>query len=171
METNRRTDLEPWLPRQDRKDRLGLPLPPGPKEHRTPLFRLVNKSHVGLGHDLYFVNDTSEVLISASTSTGGFTTADDDTVTLQNDNEPMYRLVQPGEGVKIREFDGYYDLDYLFQARVYVVSPTLGKLLLISKIDKGSIPDQVLLWDSLEPDRHSRVVWYDDEGNERQCYN
>ena len=168
MKPNRISELEPWLPRQDRTDRLGLPLPPGSHEHRIPLFRLVNVDGQDLGSDLYFVNDSDQTLISITTATGGFTTADDDVFTLQQDRDPVYCKVQPGEGVKVNEFDGYYDLDYLFQSRIYIHCPKLGKMQVVSSVNKGSIPDQELLWNTLEPGKHGQVIWYDDEGNERE---
>ncbi|MBD1399995.1 hypothetical protein [Pelovirga terrestris] len=156
------------MPIQEHTKRSGVHLSLASYEYRKPLFRLVNLSGQDSGSDLYFVNDSDQTLISVTTATGGFTTADDDVFTLQQGRDPVYREVPPGEGVKVKEFDGYYDLDYLFQARIHIHCPKLGKLEVVSSIEKGSIPDQELLWDTLEPGKHGQVIWCDDEGNERQ---
>lgn len=162
MESKRISGLEPWLPRQKRTDRLGLALPPGKDELRTPLFRLASEPS-GIGSELYFVNDSEETLISVGTEYGGSITVDDEAVTLKTDEGHIYCKVKPGEAVKVEEFDGYYDLDYLFQARLYVESAKLGKLQLVTYPSKGQIPDQELLWDTLEPAKHVNVTWDNNE--------
>lgn len=126
-----------------------------PRESRSPLFWL--ESRGGQDSDeLFFVNDSDEPLASVMVAPAGFMTADDDTLTLQA-ADYTYHDVAPGEAVKVAEFDGYYDLDFVFQLSIEVTSPRFGKVLMRTPPKKGYIPRQVLLWDDGEPGKNVMV--------------
>ncbi|MBB5021344.1 hypothetical protein [Desulfurispira natronophila] len=52
--------------------------------------------------------------------------------------------------MRIDEYDGYYDLDYVIQAWIEVKSATYGELEFATPSKKGGAPDCVLLWDTGE---------------------
>lgn len=79
------------------------------------------------GGELYFINNTEEVLDSVSTSTGGFATFGDDVATV-NSTSYTYEDVLPQETVKIEEYDGYFDLDYVLQVTIHLESKIEGNL-------------------------------------------
>ena len=126
-------DLPGWYPRPYRKPEL-----------RKPKYWLARN-----GGELYFVNNTDEVLDFVSTKTGGFLTADDDIVTLGCKGY-SYNEVMPLEAVKIEEFDGYFDLDYVIQVDIFVKSKKEGSLKIQSPAKKGGVGETVLLWDTGE---------------------
>ena len=51
----------PWVPPHQRLDRFGKPLPPRKPELRKPLYRLERD-----GSELFFVNDSDQVLATVS---------------------------------------------------------------------------------------------------------
>ena len=103
------------------------------------------------GDDLYFINETDEVLTTVTTSSGGYCTADDDVVSMSENNGYTYKSVQPKEAVKIDELDDFFDGDFILQSYVSVESEKLGSLELRSSPEKGgSRGNEVLLWDTGE---------------------
>jgi len=137
-----------WLPPEQRTGRFGFPLARGASEEKRPIFWLELSGGRKEG-DLYFINDSQEPLDYVKVEAAGFMTADDDTVTLEVDGV-TYHNVLPHEAVKIEEFDGYYDLDMVFQMHLEVKSETHGKMRIRTPSKKGFIPRQELLWDNGE---------------------
>lgn len=133
-----------WVPMDKRTDRLGLPLPPRKPEKRKPKYWLTRD-----GGDLYFINNTDEILDLVSTATGGFQTSGDDVMTVGG-NGYIYDNVMPQEAVKIEEFDGFYDLDFVLQVEIHVKSKKEGSLIIKSPPEKGGIGETILLWDTGE---------------------
>lgn len=133
-----------WVPPDKRVDKLGLPLPPRPADKRRPLFWLVRD-----GDALYFVNDTDETLARVSSASGGFVTVDDDTVSIRKSAGVAYLNVQPGEAVKVDEYDPIYDSDTLVQPQISIESPGIGRVTFFGPVEKGGVRmDAVLLWDN-----------------------
>ena len=94
-----------------RTDSFGLPLPPRKPELRKPLLWLDSKG-LDLGHELFLINSSDEILDSVSASSGGFHTFWDDVITVASEF-CEYKNIEPVGAVKIDEFDGYSDLDYV----------------------------------------------------------
>jgi len=133
-----------WIPMDKRVGIFGLPMPYRKPELRKPKFWLDRD-----GGELYFINDSEEVLDFISTSTGGFATFDDDVVTVGNTGY-TYKDVMPQEAVKIEEFDGYYDLDFVLQVIIYLKSKNEGDLQISPPAKKGGIGETILIWDTGE---------------------
>ena len=144
-----------WLPPQQRLGRFGFPLARGPIEDKRPVFWLELTGGRKQG-DLYFINESQEVLDYVMVEPAGYMTADDDVLTLEAKGT-IYHDVLPHEAVKIEAFDGYYDLDMVFQITLEVKSKTYGKIRFRTPPEKGYIPRQELLWDNGEPGKHVTV--------------
>ena len=110
-------------------------------EKKKPVFYVVRK-----GEELYFVNDSDDILNSVSTSTGGCQTVDDEVMPVGSpDPLYLYEKVEPGEAVKVEHYDPYWDSDYLLQLEVKVTGPTLGDKI-FRVVGKGGVDSTVLLW-------------------------
>ena len=144
-EAKRIQNVAAWVPPEQRQSRLGGPVGPRAAENRRPLYRLISVSGDS-ADELYFVNDTDETLRHVTTFTGGFITADDEALTLQ-EASVVYHDVLPHEGVKVEAFDGYYDLDYVYQLSFEVCSERQGTLRIVTAAQKGGISEQELFWD------------------------
>ena len=136
-----------WIP----IDKIPSPFPAGwyPRPHRKPELRKPKYWLARNGGELYFVNNTDEVLDFVSSETGGFITADDD-VSCVGGPGYSYNKVMPLEAVKIEEFDGYYDLDFVIEVTIFVKSKKEGNLRIQSPSAKGGVGETVLLWDTGE---------------------
>lgn len=122
-----------------------------PRDKQTVLYSLM--SYKG---DLYFVNDSKEVLKHVSSSLFSFMTVDDDDVLTTTDNIGFsYDNVLSNEAVKIESYDPEVDCDYMSGLNLYVESNTFGKLEIRPRsFTKGGIKPQVLMYeDGLTP-RH-----------------
>jgi hypothetical protein len=110
-------------------------------EKKKPVFYVMRK-----GEELYFVNDSADILSSVSNSTGGCQTLDDEVMPISSpDPLYLYEKVEPGEGVKVEHYDPYWDSDYLLQLEIKVTSPTRGEII-FRVLGKGGIDNTVLLW-------------------------
>lgn len=138
-----------WVPPEKRTSRFGGPMPPRKPENRIPVYWLARD-----GNELYFVNASQETLAFVETASGGFQTVDDDVTVSAAGGEYAYKNVRPGSAVKVDEYDGYYDLDFMVQVSVMVQSASRGCLQIRSPLEKGGIRETVLLWDSGESGRH-----------------
>jgi len=112
-------------------------------ESRTPTLWLARN-----GGELYFVNESDEILDFVNADSGGFITFDDGVAPVSNKTGYSYIDVKPNEAVKIEEYDGYYDLDYVLQVVMQVKSENLGNIEILSPSQKGGVEETVLLWDS-----------------------
>lgn len=65
--------------------------------------------------------------------------------------------VKPNDAVKVEEFDGFYDLDYVLQVSIQVRSKNLGNIEIFSPSKKGGIGETVLLWDTMEYGNHVSI--------------
>ncbi len=73
------------------------------------------------GNELWFVNSTPAVLKKLVASGAGSATLDGHEVfTTSATPDRVYVDIQPGEGVLVDEFDGFYDLDLLCYTEVLI---------------------------------------------------
>ena len=141
-----------WVPMHERKGRFGAPMPPRKPETRSPVLWLARDDD-----ELYLVNNSKEPLEFVMADSGGFQTLDDNAAAVKSETAYEYKDVQPGHAVKIDEYDGFYDLDYVLQVYIKVQSPSLGTLQIASPPEKGGVRETVLLWDSGEPGKYVSI--------------
>ncbi|PRY73207.1 hypothetical protein [Halomonas ventosae] len=144
-ESKRIQNVAAWVPPEQRQSRFGGSVGARAAESLRPLYRLISVSGDS-ADELYFVNETDETLRHVAAFTGGFITADDEALALQEANV-VYHDVLPHEGVKVAAYDGYYDLDYVFQLSFEVSSDRQGTWRIVPPAKKGGVPAQELLWD------------------------
>lgn len=142
-----------WVPLNKRKSRFGGLMSPRKPENRLPLLWLARE-----GDELYFVNSSEETLNSVIADGGDFQTVDDDVLTLTSGEKYEYKHVKPNTAVKIDEYDGYYDLDYVIQIYIRVQSKSLECVDITCPPKKGGIEETVLLWDTGE---NGKMVTFD----------
>ena len=99
----------------------GIPL----VDTRIPTFFLATSGSADDGSyvDVYFVNNSSEVLVRVGVGVGGSLTADnesDDGMLLRTPEDVDYSDVQPHEAVGLAKFDAIYDSDFLLQLIITV---------------------------------------------------
>lgn len=115
------------------------------KEH---IFYIFSESGDQLEHDVWFVNNSDEVLSEVRGTSGGFETADDE-VANRAPSIAAYNDVRPGEAVVIDMYHEIYDSDFVMQIGVEIVSPALGKLTLSSDLTKNQVQEATLYWKPL----------------------
>ena len=118
--------------------------PPRPIE-REVMFALMY-----YGNSLYFVNQSDEALYSVSTESFGFV----EDSALINNPICLYKDVKPSESVKVEEYDGYYDLDYVLGFQLYIHSERLGKIKITPPAKKGGVQAQELLFEDMTTPRY-----------------
>jgi hypothetical protein len=153
-----------WIPMDKRMSKFGGPMPPRKPELRRPVLWLARA-----GQELYLVNDLKEALNDVVADYGGWVTADEQVATVASAAEYRYKHVQSGEGVKVEQYDGYYDLDYVLAVVLKVQSPSLGCLEIESPAEKGGLGETILLWNTGEPGKWVKIKpcgqdnWWDAE--------
>lgn len=140
-----------WIPMDKRKSKFGGPMTPRKAELRHPLLWLARD-----GNELYFVNSSDETLDLVTAGTGGFQSVDDDCINVSSVNKYEYKNVKPNDAIKVEEFDGFYDLDYVLQVSIQVKSNNLGNIEIFSPSKKGGIGEAILIWDTME---NGKNVW------------
>lgn len=108
-----------------------------------PLLWLARRSTSGLGDELLLVNGSEHVLDLVSFSSAAAITVDDAAHGSGSDKR-CYRQVQPGQAVKVDEYDNFYDLDYLISIEIEVIAPGLGTLCFKPSPVKGGLKSQLL---------------------------
>jgi len=141
-----------WIPPDKRKSRFGGLVSPRKTELRRPLLWLARE-----GNELYLVNSSQETLDLVVARTGGFQTVDDDCLTVSSENKYKYKNIQPNNAVKVEEFDGFYDLDYVLQVVINIQSKNMGCIKILTPPEKGGIGEIVLLWDTMENGNHVSI--------------
>jgi hypothetical protein len=142
-----------WIPLDKRKSKFGGPMTPRKAELRNPLLWFSCE-----GKELYLVNSSEETLDLVAAGTGGLQTVDDDCISVSTKNKYEYKNVKPNDAVKVEEFDGYYDLDYLLQVSLKVQSKNLGCIEILTPAKKGGIGETVLLWDTMENGKNVSIT-------------
>ncbi len=141
-----------WLPPEKRASRFGGTMPPRKSETRNPVLWLARD-----GNELYLMNNSQETLELVIADSGGFQTADDDVVPVASKEQYKYRDVNHSEAVKVDEYDGYYDLDFVLQVYLKIKSQSLGCIEVTSPPEKGGVGEIVLLWDSGEAGKYVSI--------------
>ena len=130
----------PWVPPDKRPSRFGGPLPPRKPELRTPALWLARR-----GSELFLVNSTGTRLDEVQAAPTGFVTLDED-ISAWESEVIHYRDVPDGAGVKVDEYDDFYDLDYVLGVHLRIRSPQYAALELLCHGGKGGCSEEVLLW-------------------------
>ena len=102
---------------------------------REVLFSLVKYNSA-----LYFVNGSDEILNIVASNSFGF--IEDDT--LEKNPKFYYENIKPNKGVKVEEYDDYYDCDFLLGLNIFIESKRLGKIKIQPSINKGGVKPQEL---------------------------
>ena len=153
-----------WIPMDKRMSKFGGPMSPRKPEIRRPVLWLARA-----GNELYLVNDAKEALDDVVAGHGGWVRADDRVATAASEVEFHYEHVQPGEAVKVDQYDGNHDLDYMLSVALKVQSPSLGCLEIESPAEKGGLDETILLWNTGEPGKWVKINpcgqdnWWDAE--------
>ena len=135
-----------WLPLEKRGGKFSSPTPPRRAETRKPLLWLAP-----YGDELYFVNSSDETMDFVQAGGGGYVTGDDDDViSVSNENAYEYENVLAGDAVKVEEYDGFYDLDYILQVVIALKSKKLGHCKVFTPPKKGGVGETIILWDTGE---------------------
>ena len=101
--------------------------------------------------EIWFVNNSDEVLTEVFNSSGGFASVSDDYAASMSTTSEVtkYKDVQPQEAVLIDIYDPILDGDFLLQFGVCVTAPTLGTKEFNSEPQKGRVPSATLHWKPL----------------------
>lgn len=143
-----------WLPLEKRKSKFGSPIPPRRAETRKPLLWLALD-----GNELYFVNSSDETIDLLQAGAYGYQTVDkEDVISLSNDNAYEYQNVLAGDAVKIDEYDGHFDLDYILQVVIKFKSKKLGRCEVITPAHRGGVVETIILWDTGEWGCHHKNI-------------
>lgn len=122
-----------WIPLDKRNNGF----PPRKPEIRVPVFWIACNDN-----ELYFVNNSEETLDLVSVDTGNFQSG--------NERYTSYHDVLPNEAVKIEEYDGFYDLDFILQISLIIQSKIRGRIQILTGAKKGGIGETVILWNNNE---------------------
>ena len=142
-----------WVPVDKRTSRFGGPMPPRKPENRHPILWLARE-----GNELYLVNSSEDTLDFVVAATGGFQTVDDDVVmTVTSENNYEYKNVKPNCAVKVEEYDGFYDLDFVLQVLLRIQSKNIGCIEIRSPATKGGAGETVLLWNTNENGKYVSI--------------
>jgi len=110
--------------------------PPRPIK-REVLFSLMNYNG-----GIYFVNESDEVLKKLSNDSFGFVGE----ASIAGVSNYIYKDINPGESVKVEEYDDFYDLDYMLGFKLYIESEKLGKIMIKPPMAKGGVKAQALVY-------------------------
>lgn len=134
-----------WVPLDKRVSRFGGLLPPRKAELRRPLFWLARDVN-----ELFLVNSSKDILDFVIAESGGFQTVDDDVMAISSNERYEYKNVKPNHAVKVEEYDGFYDLDYVLWVSIRIKSKSTGCIEVVSPAKKGGVGETVLLWNTNE---------------------
>jgi len=136
--------------KQDRTDKLKWEYPDFPPR---PIKREVVFSLINYNGGLYFVNGSDETLDIVSSESFGFI----ENSPLEKNPDFYYESVKPNESIKVEEYDGYYDLDFVLGFSIYIQSKKLGKIKITPPMKKGGVKPQELLFSDMTTPRYVRV--------------
>jgi len=129
------------------------------KEH---IFYLMSERRVGAQwsprdiwfFDVWFVNNSGEILTEVANSSGGYETVDDEVITMTTLHPKVYKDVKPKEAVLISRYDEMYDSDSVIEFAADVTALSFGKQRFSGECTKGVVPDATLLWKPLPQEIH-----------------
>lgn len=140
-----------WVPHTIRTDRYGNVIPHPNPETRKPIYRTEGGST-----SLHFINDSDQTLEYVKSSTGGFKTFDDASVTVTDNNQYRFEYtdVLPGESVKVDTCDPQIDCDFVLCCYIEIKLPGSPPIEFSTTPEKGGFISEVLLWDTGEPGKN-----------------
>jgi len=118
-----------------------------------PIIREVVFSLMKYKDGLYFVNGSDEILKTVLSEGCGFV----EDSALENNPSCLYKNVKPDESVKVDEYDGFYDLDFVLGLNIYIESNRYGKIEIIPLASKGGVKKQALLYGDGTTPRYVRL--------------
>lgn len=142
-----------WVPFERRKSRFGGSIPPRQPENRHPVLWLARD-----GNEVYLVNSSEEILDFVVAESGGFQTVDEDVMSVASKDKYEYENIKPNTAVKVEEYDGFYDLDYVLQLSLRIQSKKLGCIEITSPAEKGGVEETVLLWNTNENGKYVSII-------------
>jgi hypothetical protein len=152
-----------WLPKHKELGNFGFQMS-DKTDDRKPLFRLVNDND-----ELFFVNDSDEILHFVVSEGGGQITCESDVGAISN-KVLKYEKVLPDEAIKLDEFDSVLDCDFVLQADVTVSSEELGIINFTTFPEKGSVSGVILLWDTGEKGKEVMCLRQNGNATERLSF-
>lgn len=112
-----------------------------PKPKRDIKYALVREHN-----DVYFINQSNEVIKQVSTASFGFLTEDDTVYSPENNTEYTYEDVQPGEGVLVENYnDDRAFYDYMLGLYIYIKNKD-GQFRINVNSHKGGVKSQILMY-------------------------
>ncbi len=128
----------------------------GDSNEPIAVFSLREKDLDAYETEMYFVNESSEVLKLVTSEPAGMITCDKHVVALGGEGR-TYEDVQPGEGVLVDIFHRVYDSDSIVVTSVVVLSEKYGLLDFETHPFKKSVPEMVLLWSNGEKGKEVKL--------------
>ncbi len=142
MSIIRKLNAYMWVPMHER-----IKFPPRKPDKSTPLYWLARD-----GGELFFVNETDVCLDAVIVDQGGFATADDAVITVRSD-ETSFKDVKPHEAIKVAEYDGFYDLDFVLGIDLTIEVEGVRHSFKVPG-DKNGPKETVLLWANGDPGKY-----------------
>lgn len=151
METRIIQDYFVWIPEHER-----IACPPRRRDPRKAMLWIDSTSEFSdERRELNLVNNSEHPIELIHVFSEATTLVDDKRFTALNKQGLVYRNVEPGWGVKIDDFDDYYDLDHVIGFQILIESEKLGRFVIASSGVKGGHRRiEVLLWDTGETSRN-----------------
>ena len=150
-----------WVPPFERKSRFpgnDKPHRIGKPEKRKPYLWVTRSLPKQLESDLFLINDSGEVLEEVISNISGFVTSDEDVHPFSSKASYTYKNVQPGEAVKVEEYNEMLDSDFVLGLSVQIKSEELGEIEISISGTRGGIGETVILWDTLETGPNSKKI-------------
>ena len=98
--------------------------------------------------ELFFVNESKEELDSVSSSSHGMNANYDELISCPDGAAVTYDCVEPGDAVKIEEFDQMLDSEWIAQVSITLKSAQHGHIEIRLPWERGGVGSMVLLWDT-----------------------
>lgn len=134
------------------------------RKEKEVIFYLVSESTGSFEGNVWFVNNSDEILDEVRSDCGGFATFDDEVATMEMPNPMVYENVQPSEAVLIDTYNAMFDSDFMVCFGVAITSPSFGKNKSYSSgMSKGGNSDAVIHWKPLpeeipDPDNPNKLL-------------
>lgn len=131
-----------------------------------PIIREVVFSLMNYKGGLYFVNESDDILKTVSSDSFGFILDS----AIEDNPKFIYTDVKPGEGVKVEEYDNYYDLDYVLGFKIYIELNDIERIIITPPAKKGGVIAQPLIYKDGTTPRYVRVERLSNKQNNVQNF-
>ena len=103
--------------------------------------------------NIWFVNNSDEILQEIYNTSGGFATVDDGVISMTaKEDNPRFKNVKPKEAVLIDLYDPIFDGDFVIQFCETITADSFGTKEFCSQSRKGGLPNATLHWKPLPPE-------------------